>query len=143
MKGRFLRRILAAATVALALSVPAWAQLTGVKGTVKDEGGPMAGVRVEFYNTENGNKYTLTTDKKGEYFSLGVHSGVYKVTLSKDGQTLWMQENVHIELLEDGNENNFDLPKLRAAAMSLPGQPKLTPEQLKKIEEAKKERATV
>ena len=143
MNSRFLRRMLVAVAVWLALSVSAWAQYTSVKGKVTDASGPMAGVRVEFVNTENGNKLTLTTDKKGEYFSLGVPSGVYRVTLSKEGQTLWTQDNVHIEFLEAGNENDFNLPRLRAAAMSQPGQPQMTPEQLQKIEEARKEKATV
>jgi tetratricopeptide (TPR) repeat protein len=147
MTGTFLRRVLAAATVVLALGVPAWAQHTSVKGKVTDASGPVAGARVEFFNTEKGNKYTLTTDKNGEYFSLGISPGVYRVTLSKDGQILWTQDNVHLEFLEEGNVGDFDLPKLRAAAMSQPGQLQLTPEQLKKIEEAQKkareERATV
>src|SRR6266550_2683631 len=58
-----------------ALGIPtAFAQATGtVKGVAKDmQGNPIAGATVEWYNTDNGRKYTLKTNKKGEYFSLGI-----------------------------------------------------------------------
>ncbi len=34
-------------------------------------------------NLDNGQKYTLKTNKKGEYFSLGITPGKYNVTLYK------------------------------------------------------------
>ena len=39
-------------------------------------------------NTDNGRKYNLKTNKKGEYFSLGIEPGKYKVTLTQDGKQL-------------------------------------------------------
>src|SRR5438067_780803 len=74
-----------------ALGIPtALAQATGtVKGVAKDmQGNPIAGATVEWYNTDNGRKYTLKTNKKGEYFSLGIEPGKYKVTLLQDGKQL-------------------------------------------------------
>lgn len=146
MKKRLLL-ITLAATLAALWSVPAGAQvlLATIKGKVTDENGPMVGVKVEYYETNTGRKHTLTTDKKGDYFSLGIQDGVYRVTLSKDGQTIWTQDNVHVSIsAPDGiNEENFDLPKLRIAAMSQPGQPQITAEQLKKIEEKKKENLSI
>ncbi|MGH9668781.1 MAG: carboxypeptidase regulatory-like domain-containing protein [Terriglobales bacterium] len=136
-----------AATLAALWIAPAGAQvlLATIKGKVTDETGPMVGVKVEYYEQNTGRKYTLTTDKKGEYFSLGVQDGVYRVTLSKDGQAVWTQDNVHVSIsAPDGiNEENFNLPELRAAAMSKPGQAALTVEQVKKIEEKKKENLSI
>lgn len=142
MNGRFLRALTAAA-VWLALSAPVWAQQIIVKGKVVDETGPLAGVRLDFHSAETGAKFNLTTDKKGEYFTIAAPTGVYKVTLSKDGQTLWTQDNVHVVFSEQGNEFNFDLAKLRAAAMAQTGQAQMTAEQKKRLEEARKERVTV
>src|SRR5215469_16697058 len=66
-------------------SVPVFAQASGtVKGVCKDvEGKPIAGAIVEYDNLDNGQKYNLKTNNKGEYFSLGVAAGKYKVTLYK------------------------------------------------------------
>ena len=70
----------------LALCVPqVFAQASGsVKGICKDpEGKPIAGGVVQFENLDNGQKYALKTNGKGEYFSLGLSPGKYKVTLFK------------------------------------------------------------
>jgi tetratricopeptide (TPR) repeat protein len=142
-----LKLILGLAGVTLALSLPGWGQslFGSIKGRITDESGPMAGVQVEYYSHDSGRKYTLTTNKKGEFDSIGVSPGVYKVTLSKSGQVIWVQENVQVALdVPDGiNVQDFDLPKLRLTAVALPGQTKVTAEQMKKIEEAKKEKTTV
>src|SRR5438552_18588863 len=74
-----------------ALCIPAaFAQATGtVKGVAKDmQGNPIAGATVEWYNTDNGRKYTRKTNKKGEYLSLGIEPGKYKVTLLQVGKQL-------------------------------------------------------
>ncbi len=150
MKRQFIIILLAAAMVALC--VPAvWSQTTQVKGSVKDEQGkPIAGAIVDYFSKETGRKFDLKTDKKGEFLSLGIASGIYKVTLLKDGQTLWFFDNVRVSL---GDENilNFDLAKEKAAAQSgvpaQPGQhpvaPKLTEEQKKQIEAVEKENAKI
>jgi tetratricopeptide (TPR) repeat protein len=146
MKKALLLITLAATLAALSIT-PAGAQagLATIKGKVTDQNGPMAGVKVEYLEGNTGRKYTLTTDKNGEFFSLGVQEGIYKITLTKNGQPVWTQENVQVSLgaLEAINIADFNLPELRAAAMSKPGQPRITAEQLKKIEEVKKESATV
>src|ERR1700744_3488753 len=70
-----------------ALSVPAaWAQTASVKGTVKGvDGKPMADATVEWLSLDTGRKLTFKTDKNGVYFSIGVPSGIYKVTISGAG----------------------------------------------------------
>ena len=56
-----------------------------VKGVCKDtEGNPIVDGVVVYANQDNGQKYTLKTNKKGEYFSLGVGAGTYNVTLYKN-----------------------------------------------------------
>src|SRR5580698_2084461 len=84
--------------LAAALCVPpVFAQASGsVKGVCKDaQGNPIADATVVFANQDNGQKYSLKTNKKGEYFSLGVSPGKYTVTLyknaddSKDGKELF------------------------------------------------------
>ena len=64
---------------------PLFAQASGtVKGVCKDQqGNPIADGVVVWANQDNGQKYTLKTNKKGEYFSLGIAPGSYMVTLYK------------------------------------------------------------
>ena len=61
------------------------AQASGtVKGVCKDaQGIPIIDGVVVWANQDNGQKYTLKTNKKGKYFSLGLTPGKYNVTLYK------------------------------------------------------------
>lgn len=147
MKGRSLKWILGAAAVSLLLSLPAWGQsfFGTIKGRVTDENGPMVGIQVEYYSGDSGRKYTLTTNKKGEFDSIGISPGVYRVTLSKSGQVIWTQENIQVSLdVPDGiNVQDFDLPKLRTAAVRKSGAAPLSEGQKKQMEAAQKEALTV
>src|ERR1700721_2989596 len=64
---------------------PVFAQASGtVKGVCKDaQGNPVADGVVVWTNLDNGQKYTLKTNKKGEYFSLGISTGKYNAQLFK------------------------------------------------------------
>jgi tetratricopeptide (TPR) repeat protein len=118
----------------LGLSAPrAFAQTSGtVKGVCTDvDGKPIVGAEVEWMSTETGHKYTLKTNNKGEYFSLGVSPGKYNVKLSKDGKELFHYNNVPIELGEFTQD--FDLKKEQAAQAQGQG---MTAEQLKAKQEA-------
>ncbi len=102
--------------LAVGLSAPlAFAQNTGtVKGICKDlEGKPIAQAEVEWIGTETGHKYTLKTNNKGEYFSLGIVAGKYNVKLSKDGKELWHFNGVQKGL--DETALDFDLKKEQAS----------------------------
>jgi tetratricopeptide (TPR) repeat protein len=102
--------------LAVGLSAPlAFAQNTGtVKGICKDlEGKPIAQAEVEWLGTETGHKYTLKTNNKGEYFSLGIVAGKYNVKLSKDGKELWHFNGVQKGL--DETALDFDLKKEQAS----------------------------
>jgi tetratricopeptide (TPR) repeat protein len=115
---------------------PAWSQMGTVKGTVKDQSGnPMAGITVEYRNVETGRKMALKTDNKGEYSSLGVPLGTYRVTFSKDGQTIFFFDKVPVRAGEE-NVVDLDLAKERAAA---PAKGQISPEQKKQAEAVEKE----
>lgn len=137
--------------VLVALCVPpAFAQASGtVKGVCKDpKGTPLADAIVVWANLDNGQKYTLKTNKRGEYFSLGIAPGKYNVTLyanaddQKAGKQLDIVKGFPVQL--DENTLDFDLKKEQENAAKGQG---LTPEQLKQMQEqqakAQKEQNTV
>ena len=131
MKQRLLMLMLVVMVAALCRP-PVFAQATGtVKGVCKDmEGKPIAGANLEWLNTDNGRKYNLKTNKKGEYFSLGIEIGKYKVTLTQDGKQLDQVSNFPV----GGDEVtlDFDLKKSQVEAAQQKG---ITPEQLKQMQE--------
>ena len=132
MKQRLLMVMLIVTVAALCVS-PVFAQATGtVKGVCKDvEGKPIAGAMLEWFNTDNGRKYNLKTNNKGEYFSLGIEPGKYKVTLTKDGKQLDQVNNFPVSV--DEATLDFDQKKSQAEAAEQKG---MTPEQLKQMQEA-------
>jgi len=108
-----------------------------VKGVCKDiDGNPIVGGIVVFANQDNGQKYTLKTNKKGEYFSLGVGPGSYNVTLYKDAEDLKANKEMFhqnkFQVTLDENTLDFDLKKLAGEQAKGQG---LTPEQLKAQQE--------
>ena len=84
MRTQFLRGALALATL-LFLSSTASAQSV-VRGKVNDaQGKPVEGATVTFA-ADGVNRQTQTkTDKNGDFLQVGLQSGAYKVTASKDG----------------------------------------------------------
>jgi tetratricopeptide (TPR) repeat protein len=129
---------------------PGFAQASGtVKGVCKDlEGKPLVDAIVVYANQDNGQKYTLKTNKKGEYFSLGIAAGKYNVTLYRNaddlkaGKELFPVKGFPVTL--DENTLDFDLQKEQQKAAQGQG---LSPEQLKARQEAeekvKKENSTI
>jgi tetratricopeptide (TPR) repeat protein len=72
-----------------------------VRGVCKDDqGNPIADAQVLWHNDDNGRSYKLKTNKKGEYFSLGIEPGTYTVTLTKDGKQLYSQSKEKVEVEE-------------------------------------------
>ena len=106
------------AVLAVGLCVPAvFAQASGtVKGVCKDaQGNPVADGVVVWNNMDNGQKYPLKTNKKGEYFSLGLTPGKYNVILYKsaDDQKAG-KEMDHVNgftVRLDENSLDFDIKK--------------------------------
>jgi tetratricopeptide (TPR) repeat protein len=114
-------------------AAPVHAQAFGsVKGTCKAAtGAPIVDATVEWHSLDNGRKYTLKTNAKGEYFSLGIEPGKYEVTLTKDGKQLDKVNGFAVQL--DEMVLDFDLKKSEEAAAKGQG---LTPEQLAAMKEA-------
>jgi tetratricopeptide (TPR) repeat protein len=131
MKQRLLIVVLVVAVAALCVP-PVFAQATGtVKGACKDaQGNPIVGANLEWDNTDNGRKYNLKTNKKGEYFSLGIEPGKYKVILTQDGKQLDMVSGFPVGA--DEATLDFDLKKSQVAAAAQKG---ISPEQLKAMQE--------
>jgi len=122
-----------------------FAQVAGtVRGNCKDvDGKPIADATVEWTNTDNGQKYTMKTNKKGDYFSLGVTMGHYNVKLiGKDGQEIYHFNSLQVTAEE--KVLDFDLAKERAAQAQGEG---LTADQKKELQEQQaklsKENATI
>ncbi len=121
-------------SVLAAWMVPAaFGQATGqVKGVVKGvDGKPMAGVTLQWENKDTGRHYSLKTNNKGEYFSLGIDPGKYKVTLVQDGKEVYHYDNFPVPL--EGAELVVDLQKEYQEQQKGTG---LTPEQMKQAQEA-------
>ena len=144
MKQRFAWTLLIA--LVLGLCAPTvFAQSTGsVKGVCRDaEGKPITAGTVEWMSQETGRKYTLKLNKKGEYFSLGISPGKYKVTLfDAEGKQIFYMTGINVGL--DELDQDIDLKKEAAAQAAGQG---MTPEQVKAQQEAQakaqKENATV
>jgi tetratricopeptide (TPR) repeat protein len=127
-----------------------FAQASGtVKGECKDaQGNPVADAIVVYVNLDNGQKYTLKTNKKGEYFSLGLTAGKYNVSLYKNADD--MKANKPLDFVKgfpvslDENTLNFNQKEQQEKQAKGEG---LTPEQLKAMQEAQakqqKETSTV
>jgi len=119
---------------------PGFAQASSgtVKGVCKDaQGNPLADAVVVFANLDNGQKYTLKTNKKGEYFSLGLTPGKYNVTLFKNAEDakankeLFHANGFPVTL----DENTLDMDLKKEQEKQAQGQG-LTPEQIKQRQEA-------
>jgi tetratricopeptide (TPR) repeat protein len=88
MNGRHLWLVACAALVAMAITLPAAAQSTGmVRGVVKDAAGKaVEGAKVIVEAEGNNRKFETKSDKKGEFVQIGLAPGQYKVTAEKDKQ---------------------------------------------------------
>lgn len=146
-------------TVAVAMllllfgSIGALAQTTTIKGSVKDQTGGMPGLVITMKDTETGRKITLKTDKKGEFFSIGISPGKYDVSVSKDGKQIYTTKfQVSLNAPNDVNQLDIDLSPAPGGQEAAPAQgapakqgppPKLTEEQKKQIEEVNKKNAEI
>jgi tetratricopeptide (TPR) repeat protein len=130
LKQRFVVLILIALVAGLC-AAPAFAQTGSVKGVCKDmNGNPIVGATVEFVSMDTGRKYELKTNNKGEYFSLGIAPGKYRVTLLKDGKQIDQISGFPVGL--DEATYDFDQKKSQAQAAQKQG---ISPEQLKQMQE--------
>jgi tetratricopeptide (TPR) repeat protein len=119
------------------LTVTAVAQQASIKGVVKDEDGkPLVGATVELNNLDNGRKVSVKTDNHGQYYSIALLPGNYKINLlGSDGKLIFFLNNVPVRLAVE-NVYDIDLAQQKAAAAKESG---LTEEQRQKNEKIKKE----
>jgi tetratricopeptide (TPR) repeat protein len=137
--------ILLFVVLALGLCVPpVFGQASGtVKGVCKDaQGNPVADAIVIWTNSDNGQKYQLKTNKKGEYFSLGLSPGTYLVTLYKNADDLKANKEMdHVKGFKvQLDENTLDLDVKKEMESAAKGQG-LSPEQLKQMQEQQAKQA--
>jgi TolA-binding protein len=123
----------------LIASLAAWAQSVGVpvEGKVTQEGQPLANVQVVLTNAENGKSYKVKTDKNGAFSMVGIPRGNFQVeVLGEKGEKLFKQQTAIGSEQGGTSANDFlkiDVVKGGMAATD-PAAPKLTKEQIAKIE---------
>ena len=121
--------------LSMLFALPALSQTATVKGTCKDpQGNPIAGAEVTWHNNDNGRTFKLKTNKKGEYFSLGIDVGTYTVALTKDGKELDKVNSYKVTT--DELTLDFDLKASQEQAVQETAKAKgMTPEQVKQMQE--------
>jgi tetratricopeptide (TPR) repeat protein len=135
MKRNFILSLMVALIASLAVPA-AWGQLATIKGYVHDvEGNPMAGVTIQLTNKENGRKYELKTDKKGNYYSLAIASGRYDMLVLQDGKQIYFMNGITVQISDKENEFNIDLKKEQSAQQAA------VPPEIKKQQEAQQKEA--
>ena len=135
--------------LALLLSAkPAAAQFGQLNGTVIGEDGqPAAGIVISIDREDMKGHYEVKTDKSGKFFHAGLPLGKFKISVMKDGKSLFTQGNVQTRL-SDPAVVNINLREERArtqaeaAGVAIPKDQggKMSEEQMKQVEAAAKER---
>jgi len=127
--------VLVLALVAVLAPLSSSAQRVPVRGhVIGADGKPLAAADILLVNTDNGQKFTMKTDKNGGFVNIGVILGSYHLTLNKDGKVLYSRD-----VLVNGEEKVIDinLPKAQEEQKQ-EALKQLTPEQRKQIEEQQK-----
>jgi tetratricopeptide (TPR) repeat protein len=118
MKGLMLKAVLLGLFFAMvtAFAAAQGSAYASVHGKCKDaQGAPVVDAEIVWKNQNDGRTYKLKTNKKGEFFSLGVEAGQYTITLTKDGKVLDEQKNVHVGI----EEFNYDVDLKQAQEQSI------------------------
>ena len=132
---RFAGCVTLSAVLVLMVTVPAASQNRIIKGKVTNEKGePVVGAAVVIQGTDVKRDYPVKTDKKGEYFYMGIPFGEYRVIVRAPGYNPDFASGIKPTMAQE-SEVNFTLK---------PGKPdsklpfELTPQELEKM---KQERA--
>jgi len=135
--------VLALGTLLFAVGfLPAHSQTVGAQaeGKVTQEGSPLSNAQVVFTNSETGKVSKTKTDKNGEFKLLGVPYGAYQIDVLNDkGEKLFSQKTtLGTDNTTDSNYLNIPVGKEPITdskfGLSQPAAPKLTKEQLAKIQ---------
>jgi tetratricopeptide (TPR) repeat protein len=154
MKRTVTYAVVLALLFAIAGAGAAWAQYTAsVSGKVTDNDKPLAGVQVVYTNANNGRQYKMKTDKKGQYYAIGLSFDKYDVTVvNASGETIYTHKGLDVS--QSGGDVNttwdIDITKggsgrqAGGAGGGMPGQtagtdegkksqPKVSQEEIEKI----------
>ena len=127
--------VLMISVISMLFALPALSQTATVKGVAKDaKGTPITDAQVTWHNDDNGRTFKLKTNKKGEYFSLGIDPGTYTVTLTKDGKDIDKVSKYKV----GGDEVTLDFDEKQSQEQAVQETAKakgLTPEQVKQMQE--------
>jgi tetratricopeptide (TPR) repeat protein len=84
--GRQMWMLVLPVVVALAVAAPAAAQSGQIRGVVKDaQGKTVEGADVTIEEANTARQWKTKSDKRGEFMQIGLRSGSYKVTATKEG----------------------------------------------------------
>jgi len=112
-----------------------FAQRFSVRGRVVGEDGkPLVGADIVLVNKDNGQKFSMKTDKSGEFINIGVALGFYHLTVNKEGKVLYKDE---IAVTGEDKLLDINIPKVQAQQKE-EALKQLTPEQRRQIEEQQK-----
>src|SRR5438067_817245 len=127
--------VLMLSILCIVFALPAFSQTATVKGVAKDaKGTPITDAQVTWHNDDNGRTFKLKTNKKGEYFSLGIDPGTYTVTLTKDGKDIDKVSKYKVGA--DEVTLDFDEKQSQEQAVQETARAKgMTPEQVKQMQE--------
>jgi len=127
--------VLALSLAAVLVPLSSLAQRVAVRGhVVGEDGKPLAGADIVLVNKDTGQKFTMKTDKNGDFVNIGVALGIYHLTVNKDAKVLY---NDDIAASGDEKALDIDIPKAQAQQKQ-EALKQLTPEQRKQIEEQQK-----
>jgi tetratricopeptide (TPR) repeat protein len=85
-----------------AIAAPSYAQTGQVKGKVVDANGkPIEGAVVTIEGSDSGGrKFTVKTNKNGDYIQIGLQPGQYKITAVKDQLSQSFNQRVSLDMVE-------------------------------------------
>ena len=138
MKG-LISKVVLLAVVCVSLGGLAAAQYGSVRGKVVDmQGNTIGGAQVTWKNQNNGRTYNLKTNKKGEFFSLGIDPGDYTVTVTQDGKVVDESKGVHVGL--DELVYNIDLKQAQQQSIQQTAKKQgMSAEQVKEAQQKQQE----
>ena len=85
-----------------AIAAPSYAQTGQVKGKVADATGkPIEGAVVTIEGSDSGGrKFTVKTNKSGDFIQIGLQPGQYKITATKDALTQTFNQRISLDMVE-------------------------------------------
>src|SRR5258708_35755078 len=93
--------VIGAALLFALSAIPSWPQTgsttAGIRGVITQNQERMSNLEVIFTNPNTGKKYKTKTDKKGEYFSMGMLPGSYRMeVIDAKGGVLYSKNNQQV-----------------------------------------------